>query len=574
MAARSKAELERNLNWRINRLTKNRLPAGTIVKIPTPEEDAKIPAPAWYRHDVATIYLSPEAFDLEALTSAATNEWNIIAGAMLHEAGHAYVSRDFQRYTPTMRSLEELRVEDHVYKAHDNENTLVYLRAMFAWLLGQLLEGVDLKAMHPAEVANLWALTVGRTMTGIIDTDEVASIDLAVRTALGDDIVEIMEDLVSEVLSIDGHGGSVIDKMASIAKEWDSLFPSLPSEGGFESFSCGCGDDADNEETETETEPTPDGLAPESGVDPSEGDAPSEGESDEEIETGSEPLDLGDQLADAMRETVEEFDSTTVRRMDPEQAIRRMNQSREKRTLTAPTTKILVATKALAQDLESLSLPTVSKVSVNALTPPGRCNSREMVRMAADRHAKRMTTARPWRMTKRKKAHAKPLTVGIMTDTSGSMRWAEGIVAELAYTVAAAGHQIGARTAATTFGNKVSAVVKPGEIPSQIKTFPANGATEQFDWAAAAMDGMLHLRQRPNDLKVLIIVSDAELVRPGETERASQWVADWLAANTKVIWVGAAKHRKEHYPAGVTWVEKSDASAAGLSAAIKRLMVH
>ena len=43
------------------------------------------------------------------------------------------------------------------------------------------------------------------------------------------------------------------------------------------------------------------------------------------------------------------------------------------------------------------------------------------------------------------------LVVGVATDTSGSMRWAEEAVARMAYVYTNAGHRIGARTPPTTF---------------------------------------------------------------------------------------------------------------------------
>ena len=55
-----------------------------------------------------------------------------------------------------------------------------------------------------------------------------------------------------------------------------------------------------------------------------------------------------------------------------------------------------------------------------------------------------MSTAKPWKGTKRKHSVAKPLVIGIATDTSGSMKWAENGVAEFAYVYANAGHRIGA----------------------------------------------------------------------------------------------------------------------------------
>jgi cell division GTPase FtsZ len=106
--------------------------------------------------------------------------------------------------------------------------------------------------------------------------------------------------------------------------------------------------------------------------------------------------------------------------------------------------------------------------------------------------------------------------------------------------VSHAGHRIGARFAAVTFGNHAEAVVKPMELPSEVTVRAADGGSEAFDEAVAAIDGVLHLTSNRAGAKVLIVVTDGELVRPNEMAKAQKWLDKLRAGGTLVIQVGYA----------------------------------
>jgi len=190
-----------------------------------------------------------------------------------------------------------------------------------------------------------------------------------------------------------------------------------------------------------------------------------------------------------------------------------------------------------ARILESLALPSITKTSVASVVPPGRLRTREAIRQAVERDQGMMSTAKPWRGTKRRHDSVKPVVLGVMTDVSGSMAWAEQAVAQLAYVWGNAGHRIGARTASVTFGDKVDAVVRPGEVPAKVQVKSADGGSEAFDEAAAALDGVLKLGTQNGAAKVLVIVSDGHLVRMRESDRAYEWCKRFKEAGTKIVWV-------------------------------------
>lgn len=201
-----------------------------------------------------------------------------------------------------------------------------------------------------------------------------------------------------------------------------------------------------------------------------------------------------------------------------------------------PTPQEVRAAQKLAQHLESLTIPSIAKTKILTEKPTGRMKSREAVRRSAERAQGRMSTAKPWVEKKTKHGLGAPVIVGIATDTSGSMSWAEKMVASTAYIVGRAGHHINAKTAAVTFGNKVSMVVNPEELPTTVRVHEANGGTEEFDKAMAALDGVLGLTTAPG-AKVLVIVSDNELVIPMEGYRRAEWMKRFKRAGVNVIWV-------------------------------------
>jgi len=177
-----------------------------------------------------------------------------------------------------------------------------------------------------------------------------------------------------------------------------------------------------------------------------------------------------------------------------------------------------------------------------SVLPPGRLRGREAVRQAAERNMGLMSTATPWRTTKRDRTRTKPVVVGVLTDTSGSMSWAQKFVADFAWMMSVAGARVGARSAAVTFGDSAEAVTAPGKVPQMVRERRANGGTEKFDDAAAAIEGVLRLGVPSNAAKILFIVSDGELVIRGERERAALWVEKWTQAGTLVVWIGADAH--------------------------------
>ena len=308
----------------------------------------------------------------------------------------------------------------------------------------------------------------------------------------------------------------------------------------------------------------------------------------------AKPLDdqkeLGELLTDAVRDVSQKVEAPeTPKQVDlenPQTMVEKVNARRKKQKPAKaervpavhaypdgkethwevpPTKDALAAAKRLTRLLEQVNLPSIAHTKRPSTLPPGRLNGREMVRKAADKQAGRMTQAKPWKNTKRVRTTHRPLKVGVMTDTSGSMTWAQTIVGEFAWAMSKAGRSIGARTTSLTFGDHVDGVVLPEDPNALMKVFPANGGSEAFDEAAAAMEGLMHLGENDGTNKLLFIVSDAALVRSGEMQRAALWARKWSKAGTKILWVGADEFYITRAYADYQTGEKTTLGDAGIT---------
>ena len=153
----------------------------------------------------------------------------------------------------------------------------------------------------------------------------------------------------------------------------------------------------------------------------------------------------------------------------------------------------------------------------------------------AQRAAGAVPTAEPFTRTRSRRVPAPPLRVGIACDISGSMGAFTGPVASAAWILArAAGHLPSALTASVLFGKGVYALTRPGETPAQVTDFRATASTESACRAIDALDGALGLAS-PGTARLLVIVSDAMFVAPGEPAGVQQRITRLHRAGCGVI---------------------------------------
>lgn len=555
-----------------------RLPSAVVYVLDRAESS---PAAAWYEVNTGDVYIDLSRLPVEAanVSDSTTEDFEIVKGVLLHELAHSRWSNWMKEDVSTevfntLVLFEEGRIERNVVNVC-GESAMQSLRLAFS---RALLPGFSDVGTTPYVVAANYALVAGRVHAGHIGYDEVIDVELAVRTVLGDDVVDELDELLGRALVCRTDNEYGFKEYAAIAAEWNEL---LKTEFGKAAESVpvlapeNAGGDATNgtpgeTRAETASEARSTGEK-ESVLDESEtddrGSAAGSSSSTDEIEPGKDSGHMGN------RDSVDgaaEDDAPWLDDMDASKVLadaldrlrdstagpmkfdrgKRSNPSEFSHVFASKSTCVGGAWRSrdpkpaerkaatlLTRMFEEMSTPAIIKRKAAAQLPPGRLRSRDAVRMSADRAAGRLSTAQPWRVEKRKHDTAPPITVGIATDTSGSMKWAEEMVASTAWIFAMAGHRIGANVAAVTFGNEAEAVVKPHEMPTKVNIRRANGGIEAFDDAMAALDGVLHYTDGRPGRKVLVIVSDAHFVRRDEDAKRRSWMQAFKDANTEVIWV-------------------------------------
>jgi len=582
-----------------------------IARYVNNDDLAHPPAPAWYLPDTGNIFIhvddaqigTPRRLVCGSDELNGRKEVHIKAartlGLLAHEAGHAAISNDMDRvvakapqHRDLLTLLEELRVENHALRKVPMVRR--FLRASFGIVLANLPDDFTSKA----HVVRAWAIARGRTLAGVALPDETDPVDTAARTLLDDDVVDGLTDLLQEALTLhlDRHSDRL--RLIEICDEWVELVgepaeatgcttcvrKAKPGEKGEkEEATGGSGEKSEDKPDDSEgtdgegsggddTDKTEEGDSTTSGSgDGGDDDDDEEGESaygtpgshhdDTEGESGDALTDEDEELmkmvkrdlADTMNDEWQR-DVRVIELSKPGEWGQRIfgNRSNSSRlTSSQPSAKMRQNVVKVAAELSNLMLPAVSKVSKASMAPPGRMRSREALRASAERAQGKMVTAQPWRTTVRRHSTARPLVLGIATDTSGSMKWAENAVAQFAYVYANAGHRIGARTAAVTFGSQVFRIARPGEVMTEVLTKTANDSTEMVDNALAALDGVLHLTTPSYAARICIVVSDGALVESGEPDKAYAWMKAMDKAGTHVIWI------TDRPDSGYAWINEA-----------------
>jgi hypothetical protein len=575
----------------LGRLNKD---TAVVAKLIDDGDTPKPPAPAWYEPNTEEIYIHVDAAGINPkhitgpistrLGGGLNKSEAKLLGLFAHEMGHSHISGELDAVidrakktgiTPNiidvMELLEEVRVEAFVIRK--NPKLRQALRASFTIILKAIAE-------NPPETiagaAHAWAVVHGRTLAGVSTPTETLSFDTATRTMIGDDVVDQLVELLQEASQIDMKRDGV--RYGEIAEEWaelvgatnededDGTCTEARDEARGESKDGETGAEAGEEdpyagggsrggEEESEAGGSDGDEAGEAGDAEGEGkDGEGEGSPDYGTEGGGkkstaldqEAKELGEAVAEDLRQIMNDEWNATPRNpdlSDPRETAARVfgketSGAIEKQEPRAYQRQAVID---VAGFLSNISIKQITKSDHNASTPPGRLRSREGVRRSAERSRGMMVSAKPWKGSKRQYAAAKPLVIGLATDTSGSMRWAEGAVAEFAYVYANAGHRIGARTAAVTFGDYVYMTARPGEVSQHLMKKYADGGTEECDEALAALDGVLRLTDPSMAARILVVVSDGALVKSDETGKVTEWLHRMDRAGTHVIWVNNYK---------------------------------
>lgn len=223
------------------------------------------------------------------------------------------------------------------------------------------------------------------------------------------------------------------------------------------------------------------------------------------------------------------------------------------------------AARKLAADLSSelrrVAMPDIRKRPTPRQLPPGKLRGRGALARSAQSAAGLVPDAEPFRHTRKIRTLTPPPVVGIMQDTSGSMKPAEATVATLAWALAEAGRSVQARVDYVSFGN-VGRRVK--HDPTRIKATSCDGGWENFREGFAILNRRLHLTDPYQGARVLFVLSDGGLVGPGEAEAAGKVCRHLERQGVVVVWVNVGHWVGDAYgvEGRVVAVDPSNPSAA------------
>lgn len=546
---------------------------GAIIKLAP--EGTERPAAGWYQSNTGDVTMDGDVEFDRMLT---------IEGLVTHEASHSVWSNWLTMRLilsgeitmpelDVLKTLEEARIEGMAVKTYPGSRPR--LRACYGHLLADGFANPAHYTTVAGSVTN-WALAWGRIHSGVVDPVELDAIDKLMRDRFGDYPMDVFDDLLGEYTTLRFGNFKEADegvpkRALRIAREWLELLKSLQDDEGesdvYEDLRR-IVEEMLGEESEGVTTKRGEGSGKgEAGKGESSGEGGTgEGDDDPITETGHGDGGEGERFgwADEFVKAADTVASTPtrredVRRMSPRDRKARIWNKRNPRNSSNwreddPTPAHARLIVRLAKAFESDASPAVVRTRVRSTLPPGRLNGRGAMMQAADRAGGRMTTVEPWRATKQHRTDRPPVIIGVATDTSGSMASYTDLLGGLAYVTAHASKRVNARFAATTFGVKAEPVIAVGEMPAKIRVRSANSGHEAFDDAMAALDGPLRLTENTIGRKLLIVVSDSQLVRAGEISKAKLWLKALNAAGTHVIWVGAGTGKVDpDNPTGWSW---------------------
>lgn len=433
-----------------------------------------------------------------------------VTGVLAHEAAHSKWSHFilepwYNECSPQIKAvidnLDEVRIES--LQAEFRDVFRQCMRASSRMLLPSAEEMKELAdnkgSVSIPGFAGTAALTLGRADRGILLDFEVKELFHLTEDVVGVDRVASMREIWCDFAEIDDDDAE--RDMPALAQKWLDLFP---------------------EEEEAVELPGLIGM-----IIAATGAAGEAAEIWNDLEAGADRTP--EDMLDATDEAEKVF-----------QKNKSHGYSRGKRGSTSkrpPTAAEKTHSLKLARELEKLQLRARSEVKKTSAAPPGKLHSRAALTMSADRAAGRMTNAKPWSKTIRKHNDSPPLNVGVITDVSGSMKWAEELVASFSYIVTRAVRHVNGKSAAAVFGEVAQPIIGTGDKLEQVTVRKANDGSEAFNSACAAVVGQLRLDDLKNGARILFVVSDGAFVAHGEPEAKEKWVKYLLKTGCIIVWV-------------------------------------
>ncbi len=472
-------------------------------------------------------------------------------GAITHEAAHAKYSTwvpaslhkaypdATQRVLDVFVVLEESRIEAQIVLYDPSHKK--FLNACAGEIVARDFRIAD--DVYGASVGA--ALLLARVSAGVFTAAEVEGFRDLITGILSEDTLATLESLWTEfqTLSFAPHVGDTgTERGLAIAREWLAALD-IPEEDSAPNFSVVLSMPGSEGEGEGEGESGSEGEG-EGGLGKALADAAREHSMDADRENMKEKRALASkELREAIRDEAarrKAAKSAAETAFSGEPGIpghglgggshSRMIESR------LPTPAERSAAVRLARELERAQYADRASTKVSAVLPPGRLRSRGAVQRAAEESRGAILTAKVWEGTRKAHTDEPPVTVGILTDISGSMGMASEPSASLSWIMAEATRRVHGKVATVLFGTAIHGVVRAGARQDRVNVYSASDGHEAFKPAFEALDGELDLLNAPG-ARVLVIFSDAHLVKDIHEQYAYKAMEWCKQRGVAVVWI-------------------------------------
>ncbi|GGS84873.1 hypothetical protein GCM10010156_49370 [Planobispora rosea] len=501
----------------------------------------------------------------------------VLVGLGCHEAGHArahgwntlQMAERGRAVAPRVSQaatwLEELWIEAGQLRHHPGHQR--WLRAAARQLITPPPLPDDASDQQQRAAAGFCALlALGRVDAGVLEPGDVTAMETQVRAVLGDQTLAELTSLWQAAIQLpEGDIDALFDLahqvVAALGLDDDETLPDEVMRAG---TGCALGHGTGAESGEDGADPSASPSSPH----PLSAAAADLATAVAEASIAQAADDLADHQATAapnphilaQRTAETEARAAAARAAQIAFGAGGGNRSSGPVTGQRPATAAeRAAAKALAAELRrARHRGRASSVTPSAL-PPGRLNGRDAM-LATAQHALGLPiTAQPFRQLRRRPTPQPPLQVGIAVDVSGSMHATAAAMASLTWVMAQAVRQIHGRSATLAWGEQLTPVTRPGQVPDLVPQLTTDEGTEVLHEAIAALDGTLELATGTG-ARLLVIASDGQLHGQQQIRLAGERIDRLVRAGCGVLWL-CLERRATVLPGAISVAAHDPASA-------------
>lgn len=222
---------------------------------------------------------------------------------------------------------------------------------------------------------------------------------------------------------------------------------------------------------------------------------------------------------------------------DPTSGPKKLTMAKEAERREATDAERQLAVR-LAREIKRARFRERDKITTLSERPPGRLQGREAMLYTAQRSMRMQTNARPFKDRMSRYTEEPPLSLGIMTDISGSMTAFAPFATAFSWASAQAVKGVG-KAVSVAYNTGVTVLNAPGEHPQKPYPLTADGAGEDWKTAFAIVDGALNL-STGQGARLLFVLSDGEY-KPMQAKAAQADIQRLERGGAKVIWFGPAR---------------------------------